>query len=326
MGFFSKIWKGVTKGIMTVFSPILKPLAKMMATGWGKALMLALSIFTMGTALVAAQGAFAAAQTAGQGFISAFVEGGKVFLKTMLGMDTGAEAGAEAGAAAAGGAGPVGPPAPGAEMITPVDPGAVSGGVGSSSVAPVDSMADQILANAQGGAPEGLRNPPITGSGTNAVKGPPVSAKGVMPPPSSGAPPPGITGATPMSGASGAGAHKEGLLKEAAGQGFRGKAPPKEGNWLTRAAKKGWEYANTDLGSGILEGIGYAMEFDERRKHDARFERMWNNPNSPGISGIQEFNDNGFESPKIGENPYGRTLQRNRRGHQMSVGFNPSGG
>jgi hypothetical protein len=89
MGFFSKIWKGVKNvfgGILKIFEPILKPLGKLLNSSLGKAIMIGLSIFTLGSAMVAGYGAFTAAQAAGQGFISAFVEGGKVFLSTLTGM------------------------------------------------------------------------------------------------------------------------------------------------------------------------------------------------------------------------------------------------
>ncbi len=98
MGLFSSIgkaFKSVFAGIMKVFSPILKPLGKLMNSSLGKAIMIGLSIFTLGTAMVAGYGAFSAASAAGSGFIASFVEGGKVFLSTLVGK------GAEEGAAGA---------------------------------------------------------------------------------------------------------------------------------------------------------------------------------------------------------------------------------
>lgn len=87
MGFFSKLWKGVKnvfKGILKIFEPILKPLGKLMNSKFGKALMIGLSIFTLGSAMVAGYGAFMA--NVGNGFVSAFVEGGKAFLSTLTGI------------------------------------------------------------------------------------------------------------------------------------------------------------------------------------------------------------------------------------------------
>lgn len=99
MGFLSKLWKGVKnvfKGILKVFEPILKPLGKLLNSSFGKALMIGLSIFTLGSAMIAGAGAFSSGMAAGNGFISSFVEGGKVFLQTLTGM--GGEEAAKAGA------------------------------------------------------------------------------------------------------------------------------------------------------------------------------------------------------------------------------------
>ena len=317
MGFFSSIWKGVTGAIMKVFSPILTPLAAMMDTGWGKALMLALAVFTMGTALVAAQGAFAAAQTAGQGFISAFIEGGKVFMKSMLGMETGAEA----GAGAAGGAGGAPAVAPGAEPLAAVTPVGEAGAAGSAtgSVATVPD-ASTILENAGGGNLSGGSTFGPGGAPDQTMRsvtaGGPGGGSGAFGPPGSEMIPaaPGDAGKIGTLTGGGGGVQGAPML------------PGKEqtGNWLTRAAKKGWEYANTDLGGSIIEGIGYGMEWDERRKHDKRYDRMWANPDDPGVKGLRELNPP--ENPDLGGDVYGQTLDRNRRGFVPSVGFARGGG
>lgn len=92
MGFLSKIWKGVKnvfKGILKVFEPILKPLGKLMNSSFGKALMIGLSIFTLGSAMVAGYGAFQGAMAANQGFIASFVEGGKAFVTSLTGLGEG---------------------------------------------------------------------------------------------------------------------------------------------------------------------------------------------------------------------------------------------
>lgn len=87
MGIFSglkKAVKSVFKGILKVFSPILKPLGKLLDSKFGKALMVGLSIFTLGTAMVAGQAAFASSSATS--FVGKFVEGGKAFLSTMTGV------------------------------------------------------------------------------------------------------------------------------------------------------------------------------------------------------------------------------------------------
>lgn len=84
MGLLSKIWKGVKSifsGIGKVFNAILKPVAKLFDSGFGKALMLGLAVFTMGASLIAGVQGFAQ----GTGFIGKFINGGKAFINTLLG-------------------------------------------------------------------------------------------------------------------------------------------------------------------------------------------------------------------------------------------------
>ena len=86
-GFLGKIWEGVKNvfgGIGKVFAGVLAALN--LDTGWGKALMLAVSVFTFGAALMAGGSAFMGGLTAqGGGFVQAFVEGGKAFMGSLLG-------------------------------------------------------------------------------------------------------------------------------------------------------------------------------------------------------------------------------------------------
>lgn len=74
---FSSIWKGVKK----VFSKIMKPIAKFLDSDIGKALMMAVSVFSMGSALLAGGKGF----LAGEGFIGKFINGGKEFLNSLIG-------------------------------------------------------------------------------------------------------------------------------------------------------------------------------------------------------------------------------------------------
>lgn len=75
--FFKKVWSGVKK----VFSKIMKPIAKLLDSKLGKALMLAVSVFSMGSALLAGGKGF----LAGEGFIGKFINGGKEFLNSLIG-------------------------------------------------------------------------------------------------------------------------------------------------------------------------------------------------------------------------------------------------
>ena len=91
MGIFSSIgssigkaFKSVFSGILRVFSPILKPLNKLLDSKFGKALMIGLSIFTLGSAMIAGQAAFASSSATS--FVGKFVEGGKAFLSSVTGV------------------------------------------------------------------------------------------------------------------------------------------------------------------------------------------------------------------------------------------------
>jgi hypothetical protein len=78
MGFLSKVWEGVKnvfKGILSVFEPILKPIGKFLNTSFGKALMIGLSIFTLGSAMVAGYGAFTLTGMGGKDAAGAGAEG-----------------------------------------------------------------------------------------------------------------------------------------------------------------------------------------------------------------------------------------------------------
>lgn len=88
MGLFKsigKIFKKAWSGIKKRFKKVLKSVGKFLNSGLGKVLLLAVSVFTMGAAFIAAQGAFAAASAGGASFVSAFIEGGKAFVGSLLG-------------------------------------------------------------------------------------------------------------------------------------------------------------------------------------------------------------------------------------------------
>jgi hypothetical protein len=108
MGLLSSIGKalgGIWKGIKTGFKSVLGAVGKALNSKLGKILMMAVSVFTLGTAFIAAQGAYAAASAAGQSFVGAFMEGGKAFVGSLIGK--GAKDGAEAAGALGEGGGKV---------------------------------------------------------------------------------------------------------------------------------------------------------------------------------------------------------------------------
>lgn len=84
MGLFSKIkkiGKKIFKGVKKVFKKVTKFIGKIAGSKWGKALLLAASVFTLGTAAMAGFQGFAASAAQGaNGFFSNFVAGGKEFL------------------------------------------------------------------------------------------------------------------------------------------------------------------------------------------------------------------------------------------------------
>lgn len=88
-GFLGKIWEGiksVVKGVLSIFKPILKPIAKFLGSGLGKVLMIVASIFTFGAALMAGGSAFFGGMAAGNGFMQSFIAGGKAFMTSLTGI------------------------------------------------------------------------------------------------------------------------------------------------------------------------------------------------------------------------------------------------
>ncbi len=84
-----KAIKGVVSGIGKVFKGIMKGVGKIFGSDWGKALLLAVSVFTFGAALIAGGQAFMGGMAANQGFINSFVQGGKAFVGSLLGTGQG---------------------------------------------------------------------------------------------------------------------------------------------------------------------------------------------------------------------------------------------
>lgn len=248
MGFFSKLWSGVKnvfKGILKVFSPILKPLAKILNSSWGKALLLAVSVFTFGAALMAGGSAFAGTLAGGQGFIQAFVEGGKAFVGSLLG--TGAKDAATT--------------AEGATNAAGLTEGAIAGGI------------DPMALNAAEGAGE------VAAAGSSAF-GPAASGDAVNRMVTAGTDA-GAAGAGAMLPAAGE-VSGTGLLSKAAGNVAKTSQLETGGNWLTKAAKNAWDFAKTDMGQNLigagLEGYGAGKRDEALFEHQSRYDAMWRDP------------------------------------------------
>lgn len=295
MGLFSSIWSGIKNvfgGIMKIFAPILKPLGKILNTGWGKALMLAMSVFTLGTSLMAGASAWGVAAGEGASFMGKFVAGGKAFLSSALGIET---AGGEQLAAG-----------------TAATPGVQAGSGGAAAQLQAGGAVnpgDLLAANIPGGEAVGqagsmAMGPPPTGDimqQATTAGGGGAAGSGAIPGMTPGAPgtPPG-TAVTPSVTAAGidpAGTSAKAMSKmaqettAAAPFGFGTPAAKETGNWLSKAANKAWEWANTDLGSeiigGAMEGYYQGKRDDAYYAEQRRIDDMWRNPNDPGRIGIE---------------------------------------
>lgn len=299
MGIFSSIWKGVKnvfKGIMKVFSPILAPLAKMMDTGWGKALMIALSIFTMGSAFVAAQAVYQGAMAAGQGMLSAFVQGGVEFVKVFLGAEASAVGGAAAPGAAAAGTAAGSTGAAAAQGIGELGSAAGTmqgvGNITEGAAATIKGAGDLVA-----GAGSGAATAAGAGSGAAAGAGKAASA---------------------LEAAQTAGTAAAGPTKELAAKGgqLATRTPPGDGNWLTKAANDAWEWAKKDdfkNTKDLISGFSDIEGREDVQAHEDRYARRWR---KHGDDLQVERNE-----PRFTPGGPGQTLDRNRRGFQPTIPF-----
>lgn len=308
MGFLSKVWSGIKdvfKGILKVFEPILKPLGKLMNSSFGKALMIGLSIFTLGSAMVAGYGAFTAAQAAGQGFIASFVEGGKVFLSTLTGIG-----GKEGAAGAAEGASTAVEGATASQAATEASNLAVQAGGTPELVGQAGQAAEAASAVSQGGAlsqaEAATQAATSAGQGAGAVQG--TGGMGGMP----NLPP-----------AAGDQAAME-ALKTGAGQ--AGQVAEKTG-WLEKAKNAGkafGEFASSEGGGQIvgslIQGAGNYYTEKDRQEFEDRIRRDW-------MSGSrsQGVRDARAESARVGslQAPNAQDIARTSRGTANQGGQRP---
>lgn len=149
MGFLSKVGKGIKKA----FKKVGKFVGKLASSKFGKILLIAAAVFTLGTALIAGVGAFAS--TAG-GFAAKFVAAGKAFvgalaspLKTAKGLFNGAGASGASAAGTAASAAGTGATA-GAAGATAEVAGAV--GAAAPAATPIGALAGEGVTAAAGAA------------------------------------------------------------------------------------------------------------------------------------------------------------------------------
>ncbi len=168
MGLFSSIgkwYKGIWNGIKKIFKAVMKPVAKLLNSKLGKILMLAVSVFSMGSALLAGGKGF----LAGEGFIGKFINGGKEFLNSLLGtkFDTAAPPGADAAGVIAEGAEAAAPGAVEAgDVLTGADAATIQVGAGGiSEAAPVAPVTGPPAPLGPEGLAPGAMGPPAPTGG-----------------------------------------------------------------------------------------------------------------------------------------------------------------
>ena len=227
----------------------------------GKIIMLAITIYTMGAALLAGGQGF----MAGQGFIGKFVNGGKAFINSLAGTSfevagqTAEGAGAAAGALTEGAA---------------AGEGAVQAG--------------EVLAGADPTAIGGIAKAPVPEGATKALSGAPQppSLTGVQVPPSAvpKVDPSQLTGVTLPSSAV-----------------PKGVAAASEQGWLTKAADAAKEFATSSSGAtvigGAMQGYGRAAEVQAFLDEQRRVGDQFADPNDPGMRALRE-RDYGIDVPR----------------------------
>jgi len=159
MGLFSsigKLFSGIWNGIKKVFKAVMKPVAKLLNSKLGKILMLAVSVFSMGSALLAGGKGF----LAGEGFIGKFINGGKEFLNSLLGtkLDTVTPPGVENVAAGVDAAAAGADAVQAGDVLTGAD--AAAGQVGAGGITEAATMGPPTPVGPEGLAP-GQMGPPV---------------------------------------------------------------------------------------------------------------------------------------------------------------------
>ena len=263
MGIFSSIGKAIKNvfnGVMKVFQPILEPLNKLMDSALGKIIMVGMSVFTLGTSLMAGGTAFMSSMSTTNSFISSFVKGGKAFMSALTGV--GAE---EAVGGAANLTAPAGQQVAGAAGAAGAAPEALTAAGGAGTAA-----ADMAAKTMQAGTPGGLLNSAKAASMTQ-----PGSIADSM-----------LAGTNaPSSMSKMAAANNFGTPATAAAE--------KSGSWLSNAAKAGGEFVRSEGGSNIvgslIQGAGNYYTEKDRQEFEDRIRRQWSKGDAnPGIQSMRD--------------------------------------
>lgn len=277
MGLFSsigKFFKKIFKGIKKVFSKVAEGVGKLLNSKLGKALLMAVTVFSMGSALLAGAKGFAA----GQGFIGKFLNGGKEFLNSLIGTNfetVGQGGGKEMTSGFINEAGATGTPNPAGEILTGGDPTA-AGGIGEAAVPTAEGSTLQ----------QGMQ--PALDAAQGAGGGAEVMKTGALQTPAGPA-----------------------QLGQGAAQ-----TAAKEPGWLAKAATAAKDFAKSDLGvqmiGGAMQGYAAGQRDEAFFEHDRRVERMFENPNDPGMRMLREH-DFSVNTPRGLAAAPGRLARRESR-------------
>ncbi len=289
---FKKVWRGIEKR----FKKTLAEVGKFLNSKIGKVLLLAVSVFTMGSAMVAAQGAYAAASAGGASFVQAFVQGGKAFVQTLVG------AGAEEAAA---------PAASEAAAQATAAQGAVSSG---DVLAGVDAAA---TATEAGGALGGVGNvSEVAAEGAGMLTQAGEAIQGAQ----------GVTSAAEN-------VLKTGALQGPSGQALQLGEGVQKG-WLTKAAdaaksfaKSAGSYVKTDEGQrllgSLLQGYGRGQEISAFERMEDAAARSFRNPNNRGMRSLaaHDFNIDVPAGLSGASNRLAQSQNRNSGRYRPSVSY-----
>lgn len=260
MGFFSKVWGGIKRvfgGIMNVFAPILKPISKFLATGLGKAIMIGLSIFTLGTAMLAGGAAFFNGVAAGNGFISSFVQGGQTFVSSLMGK---AAEGAVDGAATSS-----------AEAMTNFNNIQQMAEVSKDALQTGSATAGTAAGAGEAAASALAAGNVSAGGGTGMLSAGQKAASGVD--------------------AASKVANTNAMSSMAQGTKVADTAN-KAGGWLSKAAKAGGDFLKSESGGNVvgslIEGAGNYYVEKDRQEFEDRIRRQWGDKSDPGIQSMRD--------------------------------------
>lgn len=268
--FFKKVWSGIKK----VFKAIMKPIGKLLNSKLGKAIMLGVTIFTLGSALLAGGKAFLGAE----GFINKFVEGGKAFMNSLLGKgeisENAAQAGADPGVTSLTDEAVKQGTEATANVLTEGVDNAVKGVADATEIIPsAMEQGGNLAASGTPGMPDMANQ--MLGQG-GALSTPQVQSPGAW-----------------AGSAAGRESAKQ-IAAETVGQ--IGTGAQKSGGWLANAAKAAGDFIKTPGGGtfagSVVKGVGDYYTVKDQQEFDDRIRRQFMDPNDPSRQRYLNFDFN----------------------------------